>query len=80
MSSTRLPLSKIFGLTRRVHCDVVLVAGGSSAAVDTLTDVFADHLMNLGRTMRFYLDNEAHNMTPEVRLLSSPNLMFLRSR
>lgn len=45
-----------------------LFSGASKGALDVLTDVAADFMMNLGRTLRYYSDKYAQTMTPEVRL------------
>jgi transcriptional activator SPT7 len=48
---------------------IYIFPGGSQAAIDSLTDVFSDHLMNLGRTMRSYVDNHSRSMTAEEIIL-----------
>lgn len=40
--------------------------GGNQAAVDSLAHFVSEYLSNLGRTMRYYLDTQAHTMSPEV--------------
>ena len=54
--SARIPL-----LGRSLH------AGSSKAALDVLNDVAAEFIMNIGRTMRFLVDEHGQKMTPEVR-------------
>ncbi|EPQ26711.1 uncharacterized protein PFL1_05690 [Pseudozyma flocculosa PF-1] len=43
--------------------------GGHRAAVDVLTDVMAEFLMNVGRTMRVYSDRYASKMSAEEMIL-----------
>ncbi|KAG8996893.1 Transcriptional activator spt7 [Tulasnella sp. 427] len=43
--------------------------GASKAAVDVLTAAAADYMMNLGKTLRFYMDKHGQQMTPEEILL-----------
>ncbi|CED84338.1 Histone acetyltransferase SAGA/ADA, catalytic subunit PCAF/GCN5 and related proteins [Phaffia rhodozyma] len=43
--------------------------GGNQTAVDSLTSYMSDYLMNLGRTMRYYLDTQARNMSAEEMIL-----------
>jgi transcriptional activator SPT7 len=41
--------------------------GAQQAALDTITDVTATFLANLGKALRFYVDTHGHKMTSEVR-------------
>jgi len=44
----------------------ILATGASGAALDVLTGVASEFLLNLGRTLRFLCDKYAQTMTPEV--------------
>ncbi|KAG9036544.1 Transcriptional activator spt7 [Tulasnella sp. JGI-2019a] len=43
--------------------------GASKNAMDVLTDVAADFIMNLGRTLSFYTEKHGQSMTPEEIIL-----------
>lgn len=49
----------------------ILATGASAAALDVLTGVAAEFLLNLGRTLRFLCDKYAQTMTPEVCMRTS---------
>lgn len=69
------PLSRLPASTARAHISHVSSTvlahasfeGAHRAALDVLTDVGSEFLMNLGRTLRVYSDRYSHKMSPEVR-------------
>lgn len=48
-----------------------LYAGTSGVALDVISGVASEYLLNVGRTLRFLCDKYAKSMTPEVRLTYS---------
>lgn len=56
-----------FGTSRIIKLTISDV-GASKGALNVLSDVAADFMMNLGRTLRFYSDKYGQTMSAEVRL------------
>lgn len=57
---------KISLLTLSVPALRFIIIGSSSRALDMLTHVAGEFIMNMGRTLRFLSDQKPLNMTPEV--------------
>jgi hypothetical protein len=51
------------------HINKYLYSGGSSMAVNILTEVAQDYLLNLGKTMRAYIDDVFNKKMPEVNII-----------
>jgi hypothetical protein len=58
-------------LTSGVHHEAENITGTSKVALDVLSSVASEYLLNVGRTMRFLCDMFGQKMSPEVSPLSS---------
>ena len=50
----------------QIKLRLIAYPGSSSMALDVLSSIASEYLMNVGRTLRFYVDKYSNNMTSEV--------------
>lgn len=58
-------------LDKAASTESAFLQGASASALDVLTSVTSEFLLNVGRTLRFFCDKYAKTMTPEVRMSRS---------
>lgn len=55
-----------FPILAQIELRLIAYTGSSSMALDVLSSIASEYLMNVGRTLRFYVDKYSNNMTSEV--------------
>lgn len=63
-------LQSVFEMTFQIclHLSFLIRLGTSTLALDIITHVTAEYMMNLGRTIKFYADRQGDKMSSEVGL------------